>query len=409
MRMTKQERAAYNRTILESTTRCQNEPFFTPTGERYASTYLPHHDLGEGQSRYLLKPHKCYVCKAHFHEVHHFYHELCPKCAEYNYQRRSEQEDLTGYHALLTGGRIKIGYEIALKLLRAGATVLVTTRFANNAYARFSQEPDFAEWQERLMLYGVDFRHLDAVQHFIQQVLQRLPKLDILINNAAQTIARPSEYYLPLIQEELACLPTQPKQILQHLTQTDAQTLALLKGTQVNTAPVLYDEFKEPVDTRKHNSWRETLVTVQTRELIEAQVVNSIVPFMLCSQLHPLLVKGLPKRFVINVTAKEGQFNREHKTHYHPHTNMAKAALNMLTRTSAQDYIRDHIYMNSVDTGWVTNEDPLPVRSKNRALGVVPPLDCIDGAARVVAPIWEGIRGQLYYGQLLKDYHPTAW
>jgi NAD(P)-dependent dehydrogenase (short-subunit alcohol dehydrogenase family) len=343
------------------------------------------------------------VCKQAFQVLHHFYHRLCPACAAENYARRSDTADLTGYHALLTGGRIKIGFEIALMLLRAGATVLVTTRFANNAYQRFQAQPDFAEWQARLYVYGIDLRSLEAVQQLIADVQNFFPKLDILINNAAQTITRPLDYYLPLIQQEQQCLP-QTKQILQLAQYTPPKTLAVFKQQAI-----ALDEFNEPLDMRKQNSWRETLATVQTRELVETQVVNSIVPFMLCSQLKPLLMRSQNRRFIINVSAMEGQFNRVNKTHYHPHTNMAKAALNMLTRTAAMDYVRDGIYMNSVDTGWVTIEDPFAIRQKNRLNGMVSPLDCVDGAARVMTPIWEGIRGNLYYGQFLKDYKPTQW
>jgi NAD(P)-dependent dehydrogenase (short-subunit alcohol dehydrogenase family) len=211
------------------------------------------------------------------------------------------------------------------------------------------------------------------------------------------------DYYLPLIQQEQQYLP-QSKQILQLAQHTPSNALAVFKQQAI-----ALDEFNEPLDMRKQNSWRETLATVQTRELVETQVVNSIVPFMLCSQLKPLLMRSQNWRFIINVSAMEGQFNRVNKTHYHPHTNMAKAALNMLTRTAAMDYVRDGIYMNSVDTGWVTIEDPFATRQKNRLNGMVPPLDCVDGAARVMAPIWEGIHGNLYYGQFLKDYKPTQW
>jgi NAD(P)-dependent dehydrogenase (short-subunit alcohol dehydrogenase family) len=390
----------HDRVLIESTQRCQDEPFFNAQGQRYNLPFTP---LFPAVQAKLIKPSKCYVCKQAFQVLHHFYHRLCPACAAENYARRSDTADLTGYHALLTGGRIKIGFEIALMLLRAGATVLVTTRFANNAYQRFQAQPDFAEWQARLYVYGIDLRSLEAVQQLIVDVQNFFPKLDILINNAAQTITRPVDYYLPLIQQEQQYLP-QSKQILQLAQHTPSNALAVFKQQAI-----ALDEFNEPLDMRKQNSWRETLATVQTRELVETQVVNSIVPFMLCSQLKPLLMRSQNWRFIINVSAMEGQFNRVNKTHYHPHTNMAKAALNMLTRTAAMDYVRDGIYMNSVDTGWVTIEDPFATRQKNRLNGMVPPLDCVDGAARVMAPIWEGIHGNLYYGQFLKDYKPTQW
>jgi NAD(P)-dependent dehydrogenase (short-subunit alcohol dehydrogenase family) len=107
----------------------------------------------------------------------------------------------------------------------------------------------------------------------------------------------------------------------------------------------------------------------------------------------------------------EGQFYRNFKTTRHPHTNMAKAALNMMTRTSAADYESDGIHMNSVDTGWVTDEDPAHIAARK----VVeerfhPPLDIVDGAARIVDPITDGVNtGAHVWGQFLKDYRPTDW
>ena len=398
--LTKAQRVQHDRVLIEGTQRCQQEPFFDSQGQRYHS---PFQVLLPAPHAKLIKPTKCYVCKQAFQELHHFYHRLCPSCAAENYARRSDTADLSGYHALLTGGRIKIGFEIALMLLRAGATVLVTTRFAQNAYQRFQAQPDFAEWHERLYVYGIDLRSLEAVQQLIVDVHNLFPKLNILINNAAQTITRPLDYYLPLIQQEQQCLPP-TKQILQLAQHAPPNAL-----TVPNQQAIALDEFNEPLDMREHNSWRETLATVKTRELVETQVVNSIVPFMLCSQLKPLFMRSQNRRFIINVSAMEGQFNRIHKTHYHPHTNMAKAALNMLTRTAAMEYVRDGIYMNSVDTGWVTIEDPFATRQKNRLIGMIPPLDCVDGAARVMAPIWEGMRGNGYYGLFLKDYKPTQW
>ena len=84
---------------------------------------------------------------------------------------------------------------------------------------------------------------------------------------------------------------------------------------------------------------------------------------MLNARLKPLMLRT-PERdkHIVNVSAVEGQFYRKFKTTRHPHTNMAKAALNMMTRTSATDYAADGIHMNSVDTGWVTDEDPVADR-----------------------------------------------
>jgi NAD(P)-dependent dehydrogenase (short-subunit alcohol dehydrogenase family) len=95
------------------------------------------------------------------------------------------------------------------------------------------------------------------------------------------------------------------------------------------------------------------------------QLVNAVAPFIFNARLKALMMRT-PERdkHIVNVSAMEGQFYRRFKTTRHPHTNMAKAALNMMTRTSAADYHADGIHMNSVDTGWVTDEDPVEIAAR---------------------------------------------
>jgi NAD(P)-dependent dehydrogenase (short-subunit alcohol dehydrogenase family) len=172
------------------------------------------------------------------------------------------------------------------------------------------------------------------------------------------------------------------------------------------------DADLQQIDLRKHNSWRMPLAGVSTVELLEVQLVNAIAPFVLNARLKPLLMRTSARdKHIVNVSAMEGQFYRRFKTDKHPHTNMAKAALNMMTRTSAVDYVRDGIHMNSVDTGWVTDEDPIEIaQRKTEEHRFSPPLDIVDGAARIVDPILDGINtGKHAWGQFLKDYRPTAW
>ena len=412
----KAQQQQHDRQLLSSTTRHQQEPYFLADGRCYypvTPLQLEH----QATTRQLYRPRRCYVCKQHFWQVHHFYHQLCPACAAYNFEQRSLSADLSRRIALVTGGRIKIGFEIALKLLRAGAVVHVTTRFPHDALLRFTQQLDYTLWASRLTLHSLDLKNLAAVEMFCDYVLEQLPHVDILIHNAAQTIKKPDIYFTAMAKRErygqqhiaqMRLLAPIQQGFLDQTWQLKQQQSALMA---VDPIDLPTDEFAEPVDGAATNSWGLTLEHCSTEELVETQVINAMAPFVMNSRLKPLL-KRSPHidRFIIHVSAMEGQFNRDNKTHYHPHTNMAKASLNMLTRTSAQDYAHDSIWMNSVDTGWVTQEHPLPKKIRYREQGIVPPLDCVDGAARVLHPIWQTLRGEPpLSGQFLKDYRATVW
>ncbi|XSG76269.1 SDR family NAD(P)-dependent oxidoreductase [Herpetosiphon llansteffanensis] len=366
----------------------------------------------------LQRANHCYSCKQSYTSLHFFYHTLCPACAELNYQKRQQRADLTGRVAVVTGGRIKIGYQLVLRLLRDGARVIATTRFAHDCAQRLKAEPDSHEWLDRVQIYGLDLRMLPAVEQFIAHLHATEPSIDLLINNAAQTIKRPYEFYRPLIEAERQAL-NEDQHILVHHEQ---QHLDLLKQSQsyalLGTGQHVIDHTRHdydglPLDYREHNSWSLLLDQIDTRELLEVQLINAVAPFMLNSQLKPLLLRSpFARRFIINVSAMEGQFQRASKTARHPHTNMAKAALNMLTRTAAQDYAQTGIFMNSVDTGWITDENPY---AKQQMLqnehGFYPPLDAIDGMARIYDPIAQGINhaDEPLFGHFLKDYAPFPW
>ncbi|MGC4173965.1 SDR family NAD(P)-dependent oxidoreductase [Demequina sp.] len=394
----------------------------------------------------FAKARPCYICKRKYTVVDAFYHQLCPDCAAMSHAKRTARADLSGKRALLTGGRAKIGMHIALRLLRDGAYTTITTRFPRDAVRRFSAMDDAGDWLHRLRVVGIDLRDPSQVVALAESVAADGP-LDILINNAAQTVRRSPGAYSPLADAELVPLEAglwpdgrgpelltlgrthdlHPHSLEEAVTvhpllaSANAQRLTALAlspgssslakladGTAIDAGGLI-------PDLHHTNSWVHAVGDVDPLELLEVQLCNSTAPFILVNALRPQLATAARgarggRSYVVNVSAMEGVFNRGYKGPGHPHTNMAKAAVNMLTRTSARElFEEDRILMTSVDTGWITDERPHPTKVRLAEEGFHAPLDLVDGAARVYDPVVRGEAGEDLFGVFLKDYKPSAW
>ncbi len=400
-------------------------------------------EIGWSRLEVLERPQSCYICNKKIFRQHFFYDKLCMSCGDLNYLKRVQTADLSGRIALVSGARVKIGYHIGLRLLRSGANLIALTRFPHDAALRYSQETDFNDWKDRLNIYGLDFRDIASVNLFIQFLKDKYPYLDIIINNAAQTVRHPPIYYRHLMENELKALQQLPEstwdllqgetdfqeigdqKLLTHQAKNDlisTMVPKLQKSAELSQIPLSeedvyeygeiypkgqYDQYGEQLDLRDFNSWVMRMDDVSVPEILEVQLINQVVPTMFVSKLKAMFKRSPNQvKYIVNVSSPEGQF-RFDKENRHPHTCMAKAALNMLTFSIAEDYAQDKIFVTCTDPGWVTEQFPLKGRSKkNRKFAI----DLEDAAARVCDPIFMGENEQKYWrGYFFRHYKKSDW
>ena len=432
----------------------------------------------ETKEKYVYK--SCYICKQKLglDNINKFYGSLCTKCGDYNYSFRTMKLDFSGRIAIVTGGRIKIGYYIVTKLLSYGCKVITTSRFPKDALFKFKEDPEYDLWKNNLIIYPIDFRIIQSTMNFVKYIQKNYSHVDFLINNAAQTVRRTTDYYEYLMPIEVKKLPeednekiikndylsiqkqisedfeknknesekkeniikidiqkeSERKQIINSLVSLVNQNKDNNEKDEFIPLSVIASQIKimeekdqpkvcimggdgQPYDFSKgKNSWNFELDEIPLEEFIEVQIINAWTPYYLCAKLKPMMMKSpFPDKYIVNVTAVEGIFNHYKRT-THVHTNMAKAALNMLTRTCGKYMEKNGIYMTCVDTGWVSHmnemnkiiDDETKEYAENEM--VIVPLDELDGAMRVLHPIIEGIKNKKYFsGILLKDYIKSKW
>lgn len=369
---------------------------------------------------------KCYMCKVSLQTKEAW--PICSSCADFNLLKCKQMADCQDLVAVVTGGRTKIGREVALRLLRSGATVVVTSRFPRCTAERYSQEEDFANFKDRLQIQGADFRSLESVQRLVDVVSHQFSHIDILIHNAAQTIRRPPAYYESLIRKERSLEPlADGDQGLASASNDNLhfvdQALALLpvklfmkedKEAELQKSEWFpsgkTDRHGEQLDLRKFTSWTQKIEDTEMPELAEVLSINLVVPYLLTARWLPLM-RASKFAFIIFVSSQEGSFSPggSGKNSTHPQTNVAKAGLNMLAKTIAGNLRTSCIFTSAVDPGWVSWMQPGPGQATQQA-----PLTEADGAARVLDPIFSGMQALNAgrappSGVLFKDFRVAQW
>ncbi len=332
----------------------------------------------------------CLMCRKN--TIEHY--GICEECAELNRNMRNMPCDFSEKTAVVTGGRIKIGYAVCLRLLRNGAKVIAVTRYPKTAMEQYAKEPDFEQFKDRLFIIGFDLLRVDLIEDLLLQIQEIAEnKVDILINNAAQTVKKSNDYYATLIaHENKLLLESNHHLILRHNPNDTVNAL------------IPFNSICDYGETPLENSWVRKAENISVKEMLEVQLINVTAPFLLTSCIRKMMLHNPSEnKFIINVSSVEGRFQTKQKLARHVHTNMAKASLNMMTHSVASDFAKDNIYVYSCDPGWVSNQFPPEYEiSKN----FQPYLTFQDGACRILYPIVKnsGESKITDFGKFYKDY-----
>ncbi|EAU82046.1 dehydrogenase [Coprinopsis cinerea okayama7 len=404
-----------------------------------------------------LKHKLCYICRYKVRHTHRLYPSLCNPCGEFNISSSAlslpPNLALDGKTALVTGGRINLGYHTALRLLRCGAKVIVSSRYPFDAEQRYLAEADAELWKGRLKIVGADFRSAKDVFALVGTVKRCChewkdgsdsPALNILINNAAQTLTDSVEKEAESIRREgefesrqdgagLVTGATYQARVrggYQGYLMASNSSSRLIEGSEeamVGSELVSNGDSALAVPTIK-SSWTQTMSEIPYEDVISAHSVNTFVPFILLRELLPLMGRSksstststsskssIPSGYIINVSSREGLFEKNPKSTakngLHVHTNMSKAALNMLTETEASTAWQKYkVAINSVDPGYMS-ADPMFMEMLGRDTTTVEgqcPIGWEDGAGRVLWPIAKGEKGEAVWGRFLKHFKEVS-
>ncbi|KAF7863823.1 hypothetical protein EAF04_006788 [Stromatinia cepivora] len=401
----------------------------------------------------IRKERKCYICHFLITSAHSQYPALCESCGGFNLASGNlslpDALNLEGKTALVTGGRINLGFHTALRLLRCGAQVIVSSRYPRDAGVKYLAENDSEKWRKRLRIIGADFRAANDVFHLVAGIKQILRdwstgntgKLDVLINNAAQTWTDSvkQERHAIQLESQLRLEDNHSNRLLLDTNYSPrvrggVHSLNLLAfDTEQKRLNDMFPEeagiigrtenitsISTTVEEPK-SSWVQNLYEIPYEDVISAHSVNTFVPLILIRELLPLMGSprshattnnqpSKPLAHIINVSAREGIFEptptNRHKNGYHVHTNLTKAALNMLTETEAAVAWRDRkVAMNSVDPGYLSAAKEVIENRKKNGGWEGCPIGWEDGAARVLWSVAVGESGKgAVWGRFLKDF-----